>query len=85
MPDAFDALPWRQRHAVTDAVRTRTTETLGHDLEDIVRWTIDAYADIVQDALVDEMVAQTIDSECEASYNSGYADGKADATEAVSR
>ena len=78
----FDSLPWAQRHAIVDDVARRCAETPGHDLDDIVRWTVDAYVERVQDDLVADAVAKAEDKAAEGAWWDGYAAGQV-ATEAV--
>ena len=78
MTDHYDALPWRQRQRILDAVQQRKRETRGADVDDLVRWAVDAYVSQVQDDLLEDAVEKSVAIEAEQSYESGYRAGRAD-------
>lgn len=69
--DAFDRVPYTLRHRLVGAVTEVAATFPEHSIEDIIRWTVNAYVRIVQD----EAIAGEIESAREDGYWSGREDG----------
>lgn len=71
--ETFDKLSWHQRHAITDDVKRRCRETSGYDIEDIVRWSCNAY----DDRVVGEIIEEEKEKASTLAAEEAYADGRA--------